>query len=144
MNEFAPGVYVELRNNTGSTVDIGGFGLWLCGPGAVLTEVRVSQGQTLSPGGFYVIAASSFTGGQADQIVGDVLPGGGAMLLDADHGWVDGIAVTAECAAGGEGAPAPACGPASTARDAAGTDTGRNAADFVCRIRSPGEPNPAV
>jgi hypothetical protein len=142
VNEFAPGAYVELRNNSLSTVDIGGFNLGLCGPDGVTAEVRVSLGRALAPGDFYVIASSSFTGAPADQTHWDVLPGGGAVLLDPDHAWGDGTAVVADSPCG-EGVPAPTCPQASTARNAVSTDTGSNIADFACRIRSPGEPNPA-
>jgi hypothetical protein len=140
VNEFAAGAYVELRNTSRSTVDISGFNLWLCGSGVVATELRMSLGQTLSPGDFYIVASSSFTGAPADQIYWGVLPSGGAMLLDPDYGWVDGIAVATRSPCG-EGRPAPACGQASTARDAMGTDTGDNATDFACRARSPGTVN---
>lgn len=75
VNEFVPGGYVELRNTTPSTVDIGGHVLWLCGPDGVSTEVRVSLGMTLSPGDFYLVASSSFTGAAADQTYRGTLPG---------------------------------------------------------------------
>jgi len=143
VNELAPGAYVELRNNSLSTVDIGGFTLWLCGFEDVTTEVRVSLGRTLSPGEFYVVASSSYTGAPADQIYRGVLPVSGAALLDAEHVWADGVTVTAHSPCG-EGPPAPACPQASTARDAASTDTGSNAADFACRTRSPRESNPVA
>jgi hypothetical protein len=141
VNEFVPGAYVELHNTSKSTVDVSGFGLWLCDAGSAATEVRIAFGQTLSPGGFYVVASSSFTGAPVDQIYWDVLPGDGAMLLDPDHGWADGVAVAAGSPCGEE-APAPECGQGSTARDAVSADSGSNAADFACRARSPGEPNP--
>lgn len=141
VNEFVPGAYVELRNASKSTVDITGFGLWLCDAGSAATEVRVAFGQTLSPSGFYVVASSSFTGSPVDQVYWDVLPSGGAMLLDPDHGWADGVAVGAGSPCG-EGPPAPECGQAATARDAGSVDSGSNAADFACRTRSLGEPNP--
>lgn len=143
VNEFAAGAYVELRNDTPSVVDIGGFTLWLCGFDDVTTEVRVNLGRLLSPGELYVVASSSYTGAPADQTYRGVLPGGGAALLDPDHAWVDGAAVVAHSPCG-EGPPAPVCPPASVARDAAGEDTGSNAADFACRTRSPGEQNPAA
>jgi hypothetical protein len=142
VNEFASGAYVELRNNAPSVVDISGFSLWLCELDGVATEVRVSLGRALSPGEFYVLASASYTGAPADQTYRGVLPGGGATLLDPDHAWVDGAAVVAHSPCG-EGPPAPVCPQASVARDAAGADTGSNAADFACRTRSPGEQNPA-
>lgn len=140
VNEFAPGAYVELHNGSMSTVDIGGFNLWLCGPDEVTTEVRVSLGRSLSPGEFYVLASSSFTGGPVDQTYREVLPGGGVVLLDPDYAWADGTAVVADSPCG-EGQPAPECPKTSTARDAGSTDTGSNVTDFACRVRSPGEPN---
>jgi hypothetical protein len=140
VNEFVPGGYVELRNTTPSTVDIGGYVLWLCGPDDVRSEVRVSLGMAVAPGEFYLVASSSFTGAAADQIYRGTLPGGGAVLLDPDHAWADGTAVVAGSPCG-EGPPAPTCPDAATARDAAGTDTGSNVADFSCRYRSPGAPN---
>jgi hypothetical protein len=143
VNEVVAGAYVELRNNSRATMDISGFELRLCGPSVVVAELRLSLGQTLSPGEFYVVASSSFTGAPADQTYWDVLPGGGVLLLDPDHEWVDGVAVAAHSPCG-EGTPAPACGQASTARDAVSADTGSNAADFTCRARSPGEPNAPV
>ncbi len=143
VNEFVPGAYVELRNVSGSTVDISGFGLWLCGSGAPEVEVRIGLGKALSPSDFYVVASSSFTGAPADQVYWDVLPGEGAVLIDPDQAWVDGVAVAAHSPCG-EGVPAPTCGSASTARDAVSTDTGNNSADLVCRSRSPGERNPAT
>lgn len=142
VNEFAPGVFVELRNNSLSTVDIGGYNLWLCGPEGVATEVRVGLGSTLPPDGFYLVASSSFTGAPADQSYRGTLPGSGALLLDPDHAWADGTAVVAGSPCG-EGEPAPTCPQSSTARDALSTDTGANDTDFSCRTRSPGEPNPA-
>jgi hypothetical protein len=144
VTEFVPGLYVELHNSSKSTVDIGGFKLWLCGRDGVTSEARVAFGRPLSPGDFYVVASSSFTGGApVDQIYQGVLPDGGAVLLDPDYVWVDGAAVVADSPCG-EGAPAPTCPLASTARDAASTDTGRNAVDFACRPRSPGEPEPVL
>jgi hypothetical protein len=144
VNEFVPGTYVELHNSSASTVDIGGFRLWLCGSDGVATEGRVALGRLLFPGDFYVVASSSFTGGApVDQTYQGVLPDGGAVLLDPDYVWVDGAAVVADSPCG-EGAPAPVCPQASTARDAASTNTGSNAVDFACRPRSPGEPNPPV
>ncbi len=141
VNEFAPGVYVELRNTSSSTVDIGGYHLWLCGPDGLATELRVGLGQTLDPGGFYLVASSSFTGTPADQTYRGPLPGGGAVLLDWDYHWTDGTAVVADSPCG-EGTPAPLCPQAATARDVRSTDTGDNVADFTCRDRSPDEPNP--
>jgi hypothetical protein len=141
VNEFAPGGYVELRNATSSTMDIGGYHLWLCGQDGSTTELRVSLGQELGPGGFYLVASASFTGTPVDQTFGGTLPEGGAMLLDWDYRWTDGTAVTPDSPCG-EGTPAPACPQAATARDARSSDTGDNVADFSCRDRSPGEPNP--
>jgi hypothetical protein len=143
VNEFVPGTYVELHNNSPSTVDISGFTLWLCGPDAVADEVRLGMGRTLASGDFYVVASSSFTGAPADQIYRGVLPGSGAVLLDPDDAWTDGAAVVANSPCG-EGAPAPVCAQAATARDAYSTDTGSNAADFACRTRSPGGLNPVA
>jgi hypothetical protein len=140
VNEFADGAYVELLNVSRSTVDIGGFELWLCGAHGLSGEVRIALDRPLFSGDFYVVASSSFTGGTADQIVAGALAGTGVVLRDHEHGWVDGVAVVAESPCG-EGDPAPACRNASTARDPAGTDTGRNDADFSCRWRSPGGPN---
>lgn len=142
VNEFTPGSYVELRNTSLSTVDIGGHYLWLCAPDGALTELRVSMGRSLAPGEFHLVASSSFTGAPADQTYQGVLPGGGAVLLDPDHVWADGTAVVADSPCG-EGAPAPPCPQAATARDVRSTDTGDNVTDFSCRNRSPGEPNPA-
>ena len=142
VNEFAPGVYVELRNTASSTVDIGGYHLWLCGPDGLATEMRVGLGQTLDPGAFYLVASSSYTGSPADQTYRGPLPGGGAVLLDWDYRWTDGTAVVADSPCG-EGTPAPACPQAATARDQESTDTGDNVADFSCRDRSPGDANPA-
>lgn len=56
---------------------------------------------------------------------------------DPDGSWMDGTAVIPDLPCG-EGAPAPACPRASTARDTASTDTGDNIADFACRTPSPG------
>lgn len=140
VNEFVPGWYVELRNTTASTVDVGGHLLWLCEPDGTRAEVRVSLGVALAPGEFHLVASSSFTGAAADQVYRGTLPGGGAVLLDPDHAWVDGTAVVAGSPCG-EGVPAPTCPEAATARDAVGTDTGSNAEDFSCRHRSPDGPN---
>ena len=141
VNEFAPGGYVELHNTTTSTVDIGGYHLVLCGQDGPPTDLRVGLGQALAPGGFYLVASMSFTGAPADQTYGGALPDGGAVLLDREYRWADGTAVTPDSPCG-EGTPAPACPLAATARDALSTDTGDNVADFACRARSPGEPNP--
>ncbi|GAB1510577.1 hypothetical protein [Actinophytocola sp. KF-1] len=141
VNEFAPGVYVELRNTSSSTVDIGGYHLWLCGPDGLATELRVGLGRPLDAGAFYLVASSSYTGAPADQTYRGPLPGGGAVLLDRDFTWTDGTAVVADSPCG-EGTPAPACPLAATARDVRSTDTGDNVADFSCRDRSPGETNP--
>lgn len=141
VNEFAPGGYVELRNITSSTMDVGGYHLLLCRQDGATTELRVGLGQTLAPGGFYLVASMSFTGAPADQTYGGALPDGGAVLLDRDHRWADGTAVAPDSPCG-EGTPAPACPLTATARDALSTDTGDNVADFACRDRSPGEPNP--
>lgn len=141
VNEFAPGGYVELHNATSSTVDIGGYHLLLCGDDGPPTELRVGLGQELAPGGFYLVASTSFTGAPADQTYRGALPTGGAVLLDREYRWADGTAVTPDSPCG-EGAPAPACPLTATARDALSTDTGDNVADFACRDRSPGAPNP--
>lgn len=142
VNEFAPGGYVELRNTTPSTVDISGYHLLLCGRNGPPAELRVGLGQELAPGGFYLVASTSFTGAPADQTYGGTVPEGGAVLLDRDYRWADGAAVTPDSPCG-EGTPAPACPLAATARDTLSTDTGDNVADFACRDRSPGAPNPA-
>jgi hypothetical protein len=115
VNEFTPGGYVKPRNATPSTVDISGF---------------------------HLVASTSFTGAPADQTYGGTMPDGGAVLLDRDYRWTDGAAVTPDSPCG-KGTPAPACPLAATARDALSTDTGDNVADFACRDRSPGVPNPA-
>lgn len=140
VNEIAAGAYVELRNVSPSTVDIGGFNLWLCDAGDVVSHLRLAIGRQLHPGGFYVLASSSFTGGVADQTYSGVLPRGGAVLLDPGYGWVDGVSVDRRSPCG-TGDPAPACPFAGTARDLDSTNTGNNAADFSCRTMSPGEPN---
>jgi hypothetical protein len=140
VNELAVGRYVELHNISSSTVDIGGLDMWLCGSGDVTGAVRLPFGRQLAGDGYYVIAGSGFTGGTADQTYGGVLPGGGAALLDPAGYVSDGVATTANSPCG-EDDPAPACPTAAIARDPAGTDTGRNAADFSCRCPSPGGPN---
>lgn len=140
VNEIAAGTYVELRNVSESTVDVGGFNLWLCGATDVTGTARVAFGQRLDPDGFYLLASSSFTGAPADQTYSGSLPSGGAVLLDPEYGWADGVAVVADSPCG-EGDPAPVCPQAATARDTISTDTNRNGSDFSCRLRSPGEPN---
>jgi hypothetical protein len=141
VNELAADRYIELRNVSESTVDIGGFELWLCDTGGgVRGTLRIAVGPALAAGETYVIAAAEFTGAPADQTYAGRFPRGGAALLDLDHGWVDGVAVVADSPCG-EADPAPECPHASTARDPASTDTGRNATDFSCRRCSPGEPN---
>jgi hypothetical protein len=140
VNEVAAGKYVELRNVSRSTVDISAYNLWLCDNNAVVSHQRLAVGRELDPGAFYVLAASSFTGGPVDQTYRGALPRGGAMLLDPGYGWVDGVAVVANSPCG-LGNPAPACPGEATARDADSTNTGDNARDFTCRTMSPGEPN---
>jgi hypothetical protein len=140
VNEFAAGRYVELRNVSMSTVDIGGFKLYLCDRYGVTGEVRIALDAQLPGGDFYLVAAPTFTGDAADQVYSGVLPRGGAALHDPDLGWVDGTAVVAGSPCG-EGDPAPDCRSGSVARDADSVDTGRNAADFTCRPLSPRAPN---
>lgn len=140
VNELAAGKYVELRNVSSSTVDISGFNLWLCDAHAVAGHLRLAVGRELDPGEFYVLAASSFTGGAADQVYPGALPRGGAMLLDPGYGWLDGVAVVAQSPCG-LGDPAPDCPDGATARDPDSTDTGDNARDFACRTMSPGVAN---
>jgi hypothetical protein len=140
VNEIAAGSYIELHNVSMSTVDIGGFELWLCDPSELTGAVRIALDQRLSGGEFYLIGTSSFTGATVDQVYAGVFPGGGVVLRNPEQDWADGVAVVAESPCG-EGAPAPACQGRSTARDAVSTDSGRNAADFSCRWRSPRQRN---
>ncbi|HEV2782640.1 MAG TPA: hypothetical protein VGX25_24885 [Actinophytocola sp.] len=142
INEIAVGSFVELHNVSMSTVDIGRFELRLCGAAGVTDTIHLSVGQALAAGDFYLLASSSFTGSGADQGYAGVLPSGGVALYHLERGWADGAALIADSPCG-EGDPAAACPGASTARDAVGTDTGRNAADFSCQRMSPREPNEA-
>lgn len=140
VNELAAGRYVELRNVAQSTMDISGYNLWLCDADGVVSHQRLAVGQALEPGGFYVFAAASFSGGPVDQTYRGTFPRGGAMLLDPGYGWVDGVAVVPDSPCG-VGDPAPACPGEATARDASSTSSGDNARDFTCRTMSPGAPN---
>lgn len=140
VNEFAAGKFIELRNVSDSTVDIGGFKLWLCGPNGLIGDPRIALGAVLEPGDFWVFASSSYTGGTVHQSYNGVFPTGGAALLDLALTWVDGVATVAGSRCG-EGSRAPQCPGWATARDSASTDTDSNAVDFRCRVPSPAEVN---
>jgi hypothetical protein len=140
INELLGGTYVEIRNVSASTTHIGGHHLWMCDAAGVAGTFRIGLGAQLPPGGYYLFASASFTGGNADQMTMDVLPTDGAMLLDRSYRWLDGVATVPNSPCG-NGGSAPHCSGPATARDAASRNTGDNAFDFSCRPPTPGLPN---
>ncbi len=132
--------FVELANTGTGPADIGGWKLvYRAAAGTSDTTLAtIPAGTTISAGGFYLLAGSTYSGGQpADTTFGSGLAGaGGAVgLRDATGGLVDSVGWGTAANAIVEIAPAPAP-PATTpgssiVRLPDGQDTGNNAADFT-------------
>lgn len=122
--------FVELRNVSAGTLDIGGWRLAGCNGAARLV---IAQGVQLGPGEHYLLAHADHGPDVAPDRTFDasIANAGGFILQDASGGPVDTVAFGPACAEG-QAPPNPARTDVtkSASRDARGTDTDDNRADF--------------
>ncbi|MBB5857564.1 lamin tail domain-containing protein [Amycolatopsis umgeniensis] len=126
-----PAGYIDLRNTTTTTLDIGGWSVQACTGGAVPVELAtVPAGSEIAAGDHFLITGQGF-GGTVQQLVVEAIVGDGEMLLDRRGARVDSIgwAPSSPCR---ENQAASACPGLAQARDAVSRDTDNNKADFGC------------
>jgi predicted extracellular nuclease len=140
--------FVELRNVSDAPVDISGWQMQGCNStGAVGTRATVDQ-HVMAPGDHYLLAHSTGFTGEAtpDATYGvGITDTGGARILDATGTIVDGVGFSSadtNLCTRGEPVPSPLTSGVDAqalahTRDAAGTNTGDNATDFVRAARTP-------
>jgi len=144
--------YVELRNVAEGAVDVSGWRIEGCN-GSRNTGLRatIDDGTVLDPREHYLLGAAAYDFDvPPDQSLGTSLtPDGGVIVLDAAGTRIDSVGHTTEAGcAEGTPAPQPATPDDTTAasqavtRDADGTDTDDNAADFTLTEPSPQASDP--
>jgi hypothetical protein len=132
--------FVELRNVGVDSADISGWKLQACSAtsGSASNRATVPASTTLYPGGYYLIARSSYYSGSTTPDLtfsAAIADGGGVRVVDAGSAYIDGVGsvapTTSECREG-DGLTFPgANNDESFHRAGSGiTDTDDNADDF--------------
>jgi beta-lactamase superfamily II metal-dependent hydrolase len=132
--------FVELRNVGVDSADISGWKLQACSAtsGSASNRATVPASTTLDPGGYYLIARSSYYSGSTTPDLtfsAAIADGGGVRVVDAGSAYIDGVGsvapTTSECREG-DGLTFPgANNDESFHRAGSGiTDTDDNADDF--------------
>ncbi|MEU0884300.1 lamin tail domain-containing protein [Lentzea sp. NPDC005914] len=142
VNEIAlgPAGFVELRNTGATTADIGGWAVQSCVGGSSRILATISPNTVLPAGEYFVIVGSAFSGTVPNGIVVATVEGTGVIARNQHGAHTDsvGLSSSSPCR---EARPATLCVDSSLGRDSTSLDTDENAADFTCRIPSPGEIN---
>ncbi|WP_426247540.1 lamin tail domain-containing protein [Nocardioides sp. LHG3406-4] len=133
--------FVELRNIANAPVDVSGWLLQGCNAtGNTGANRAVLPAATiLDPGEHFLLANSGYALATVpdEPFAPGLTPDGGVVLKDASAVTVDAVGyVSLDCVEGAP-APRPTDGALSVSRDAAGTDTDDNAADFTVGTPSP-------
>lgn len=146
--------FVELRNVSASPLDLSGWQVEQCDGATGSPRATLPNGTVVPAGGHYLLTNAGTPGRPTDGAYSGAVPGdqtytaglsdtAGVQLRDAAGALVDrvGLAAANDCT---EAAPAPAKtgfparnDPFAASRDAAGTDTGDNAADFTLQLATP-------
>lgn len=150
INEFAPSgpggstdEFLELHNTGSQVVFLNGWQLAACLSHSSAVKVLTFGGDDqIDPGGDLILAHVDWSGSVLPDLryTGPDVPDDGGWLLTDLSGRSEGVGMSL-AAACTEGDPASQCEwPAGEAvtRDAHGTDSDNNAADFTCQLRTPG------
>lgn len=150
INESAPSgpggstdEFLELHNTGSQVVFLNGWQLAAClSHRAAVKVVTFGGDDQIDPGGDLILAHVDWSGNVLPDLryTGPDMPDDGGWLLTDPSGRSDGVGMSLAVACT-EGDPASQCewpaGEAAT-RNAFGTDTDNNAADFTCQPRTPG------